>query len=59
MINRIKNLGLQKRIMLYVTVGLLALVSMFAYVAQGAVNQSTQVIFEERLSRRNYRPQSG
>ena len=50
MINRIKNLGLQKRIMVYVTAGLLVLVSMFAYVAQRAVDQSTQAIFQERLS---------
>ncbi len=46
---RFQHLGLQRRIMLYVTAGLLALSALFAFVALQAIQQSSDLIFHERL----------
>jgi signal transduction histidine kinase len=43
------RLGLQKRIIAYVIVGLVIIFSAFAYLGLQAVNRSTELIFEERL----------
>ena len=44
-----QNLGLQRRIMLYVAIGLLILIASFAFFALRAVNRSSEAILQERL----------
>ncbi len=46
---RFQQLGLQRRILLYVTAGLLALSALFGLLALQGVRQSTDLIFHERL----------
>ncbi len=43
------HLGLQKRIMLYVTLGLVIMFGAFFYLGTQAVQRSTALVFEERL----------
>ncbi|MBI4674093.1 MAG: response regulator [Chloroflexi bacterium] len=46
---RFKRIGLQRRIMIYVTLGLVIFTALFAWVAQQAVQQSTEFVYHERL----------
>lgn len=46
---RFKRLGLQRRIMVYVALGLLAFIALFAWVGQLAVQQATDFVYRERL----------
>lgn len=48
--NRFRRLGLQLRIMLYVTVGLAVMFGVLAFLGLGAIDQATQLVFQERLS---------
>ncbi len=43
------RVGLQKRIMLYVSVGLLVIWAIFGYIGLQAIRQSTNMVFRERL----------
>lgn len=45
-----RRLGLQRRIMLYVTVGLAVMFGVLALLGLGAIDQATQLVFAERLS---------
>ena len=45
-----KRLGLQKRIMLYVTIGLTLMFGAFAYVGLRSVQQATDLVHRERLN---------
>ena len=45
-----RNIGLQRRIMLYVALGLLILVTGFAFFALRAVNRSKDAVLQERLA---------
>ncbi len=47
---RIPSIGLQRRITLYVAVGLAALFGVFAYVAIDSANRSSDVILDERVT---------
>lgn len=47
---RFRRLGLQRRIMLYVTVGLATMFGVLALVGLDAIDQATQLVFRERLS---------
>ena len=47
---RFRRLGLQRRIMLYVTVGLSLMFGTLAFLGVGAIDQATQLVFQERLS---------
>ncbi len=47
---RFGRLGLQRRIMLYVTVGLAIMFTVLALVGLDAIDQATQLVFRERLS---------
>jgi len=47
---RFRRLGLQRRIMLYVTVGLAVMFAVLALVGLDAIDQATQLVFRERLS---------
>ena len=44
------RLGLQRRIMLYVTVGLSAMFGVAAFLGLGAIDQATDLVFNERLA---------
>lgn len=44
-----RRLGLQKRIMLYVAVGLVAMFGALAYLGMQAIGQATELVYEERL----------
>ena len=44
------RMGLQRRIMLYVAVGLAIMFGAFSYIGMQAVRQSTDLVFEERLA---------
>ena len=46
---RIRRIGLQHRIMLYVTAGLLIFSAIYGFLALQAVQQSTDLVFRERL----------
>lgn len=46
---RFAQLGLQRRIMLYVTAGLVAFSAIYGFVALQAIRQSTDLVFRERL----------
>jgi hypothetical protein len=50
MIKQFRRLGLQRRIMLYVTVGLALMFGVLAIVGLDAIDQATQLVFRERLS---------
>ena len=45
-----RRLGLQRRIMLYVTVGLSAMFGIAAFLGLGAIDQATELVFNERLA---------
>lgn len=47
---RFSRIGIQTRIMLYVTVGLVTMFGGFAYLGFRAVGDATQLVYEERLS---------
>lgn len=47
--DRFDRIGIQKRIMLYVTVGLAAMFGGFAYLGFRAVGEATQLVYQERL----------
>src|SRR3990170_971491 len=47
---RFSRIGIQTRIMLYVTVGLATMFGGFAYLGFRAVGDATQLVYEERLS---------
>lgn len=49
MIARFKRLGLQRRIMVYVTTGLLIFSAIYGIIALQAIQQSTDLVFRERL----------
>jgi len=49
-LGRLRRLGLQRRIMLYVTVGLALMFGVLALLGLGAIDQATQLVFQERLS---------
>jgi signal transduction histidine kinase/HAMP domain-containing protein len=48
-ISRFERLGLQRRIMLYVTGGLIVVMAAYSAVSLQAVSQSTNLVFRERL----------
>ncbi len=48
--NRFRRLGLQKRIMAYVTVGLALMFGAVAFLGLGAIDQAAQLVYQERLS---------
>jgi hypothetical protein len=48
--SRLRRLGLQRRIMLYVTLGLAAMFGTLAFLGLGAIDQATRLVFQERLS---------
>lgn len=50
LVDRFNRIGIQTRIMLYVTVGLAAMFGGFAYLGFRAVGDATQLVYEERLS---------
>jgi signal transduction histidine kinase len=45
-----RSLGLQRRIMLYVTVGLLAMSGVLAFLGLSAIDQATKLVYGERLA---------
>ncbi len=49
--NRLRRLGLQRRIMLYVTGGLAAMFGVLVFLGLGAIEEATQLVFKERLTR--------
>lgn len=49
-LNRFRRLGLQKRIMLYVTAGLAVMFGVLAFLGLGAIQQATQLVYQERLT---------
>ena len=49
LIGRFNRIGIQTRIMLYVTVGLAAMFGGFAYLGFRAVSEATELVYEERL----------
>lgn len=49
MMDRIRRIGLQQRIMIYVTAGLLVFSAIYGFLALEAVQQSTDLVFRERL----------
>ncbi|MBF6606861.1 MAG: HAMP domain-containing protein [Chloroflexi bacterium] len=48
--NRFRRLGLQRRIMLYVTAGLAVLFGVITFLGLGAIGQATQLVYQERLT---------
>ena len=50
LVNRFNRVGIQTRIMLYVTVGLAAMFGGFASLGFRAVGDATQLVYEERLT---------
>lgn len=46
----LSRLGLQKRIVLYVTIGLVLIGLVYTYVGLQAIEQSTEMVFQERLT---------
>jgi signal transduction histidine kinase len=48
--SRLPRLGLQRRIMLYVTLGLAAMFGTLAFLGLGAIDEATRLVFQERLS---------
>ncbi len=49
LIGRFNRIGIQARIMLYVTVGLAAMFGGFAYLGFRAVGEATELVYQERL----------
>ncbi len=47
--NRFRRLGLQRRIMLYVTAGLTVMFGVVAVVGLGAIGEATELVYRERL----------
>lgn len=47
---RLRRIGLQRRIMLYVTVGLALMFGVVVYLGLGAIDQATSLVYEERLT---------
>jgi signal transduction histidine kinase len=45
-----RGIGLQRRIMLYVAVGLSAMFAVLAFLGLGAIDEATQLVYGERLS---------
>lgn len=50
MFSRFRRMGIQKRIMLYVAVGLALMFGGFAFVGVKSIQEATQLVYEERLS---------
>ena len=50
LVERFNRIGIQARIMLYVTVGLATMFGGFAYLGFRAVDEATHLVYEERLS---------
>ncbi|MDO8506697.1 MAG: hypothetical protein Q7S41_03710, partial [Candidatus Limnocylindria bacterium] len=50
LVDRFSRIGIQTRIMLYVTLGLAAMFGGFAYLGSRAVGDATRLVYEERLS---------
>jgi len=50
LVDRFNRIGIQTRIMLYVTLGLAAMFGGFAYLGFRAVADATELVYEERLS---------
>lgn len=50
LVDRFNRIGIQTRIMLYVTLGLAAMFGGFAYLGSRAVGDATKLVYEERLS---------
>lgn len=50
MLSRFRRMGIQKRIMLYVAVGLALMFGGFAFVGVKSIQEATQLVYEERLS---------
>jgi signal transduction histidine kinase len=50
LVDRFNRIGIQTRIMLYVTVGLAVMFGGFAYLGFRAVGEATKLVYEERLS---------
>lgn len=48
--NLYRNLGLQRRILLLVALGLAGIFGLFAYLSLQAIQQSTDIIFQERIT---------
>ncbi|MBI4216093.1 MAG: HAMP domain-containing protein [Chloroflexi bacterium] len=48
--NLYQNLGLQRRILLLVALGLAGILGLFAYLSLQAIQQSTDLVFQERLT---------
>jgi signal transduction histidine kinase len=48
--SRLRHLGLQRRIMLYVTLGLASMFGTLAFLGLGAIDEATRLVFQERLS---------
>ena len=48
--SRLRRLGLQRRIMLYVTLGLASMFGTLAILGLGAIDEATRLVFQERLS---------
>jgi Signal transduction histidine kinase len=46
----LRRLGLQRRIMLYVAAGLAGMFGVLAVIGLGAIDQATQLVFQERLA---------
>ena len=49
-VDRFRHLGLQKRIMLYVVVGLAVMFGVVAVLGLSAIDQATQLVYRERLT---------
>ena len=49
-LKRLRHMGIQQRIMLYVTVGLALMFGGFAFVGLRSVQEATQLVYKERLS---------
>jgi len=47
---RLRRLGLQRRIMLYVAVGLVLLFGVLAFVGLASIDEATQLVYQERLA---------
>src|SRR5262250_593326 len=48
---RIRHLGIQQRIMLYVTVGLVVMFGSIAFLGLQSIQQATDLVYAERLTR--------
>ena len=48
--DRFRRIGLQRRIMLFVTAGLAVMFGLLALLGLGAIDQATQLVYQERLA---------